>query len=265
MNAPSANKDRLLAATYATIDLPTYPEDTQIIQHDGWYQILTPSLPEISANEVFVSDLEGMKETEIKKKVEATFALYRKHEVPFKWSIGPMSSPPFLETEVAKRATESWNFRGMTIDSDTTLPPSEGITPSGITIEPVDSSNFEEFLEVQVNGWNFQNFREQVQNRLMKSITHPNCEFFLARKDGQAIGAAGTVFKQQHGFLVSAVVLKEHRGSGAYRALVRARLEDLQQRGLSFAVTQARESTSARVLERLGFETVFQAKIYRTD
>jgi ribosomal protein S18 acetylase RimI-like enzyme len=260
MTAPSANKDRLLAATYAAIDLPTYPEDTQIIQRDGWYQIFTPSLPEISANEVFVSHLADMKDAEIKKRVEATFALYKKSEVPFKWSIGPMSSPALLEEEIAKRATESWTFRGMTIDSSQAIAPSEGIT-----IEPVGSENFEELLEVHINGWNLQSFLEQTRNRLMKSITHPSCSFHLARKGGKAIGAAGIIFKQRHGFLISAVVLKEHRGSGAYRALVRARLEELQRRGIPFAVTQARETTSAPVLERLGFETVFEAKIYRTD
>jgi hypothetical protein len=219
-------KDRSMATTYAAIDLPTYPEDAQIIQRDGWYQIITPTFKEISANEVFVSHV---KEEEIEKRVEETFARYRKEDLPFKWSIGPMSSPDRLEQEVAKRASESWVFRGMAIDTD------------------------------------FESFREQTRDRLMKSITHPSCEYYLARKNGQSIGAAGTVFKQKHGFLISAVVLKEHRGSGAYRALVQKRLVDLQKRRLPFAVTQARDSTSAPVLERLGFETVFRAKIYRTD
>jgi N-acetylglutamate synthase-like GNAT family acetyltransferase len=250
-------KDRSMATTYAAIDLPTYPEDAQIIQRDGWYQIITPSFKEISANEVFVSHI---KDEEIEKRVEETFALYRKDDLPFKWSIGPMSSPDRLEQKVAKRASESWIFRGMAIDTDTTLD-----LPAGITVESVDSSNFEEFLETTIAGWNLENFREQTRDRLMKSITHPSCEYYLARKSGQSIGAGGTVFKQKHGFLISAVVLKEHRGSGAYRALVQKRLVDMQKRGLPFAVTQARDSTSAPVLERLGFETVFRAKIYRTD
>lgn len=250
-----------MAATYAAIDLPTYPEDTQVIQRDGWYQIVTPSLKEISANEVFVSHVSHLKDDEIEKRVEETFALYRKDDLPFKWSIGPMSSPARLEEEVAKRASESWVFRGMAIDTSVATAP----LPEGIRIETVDSTNFDEFLEAHIRGWNFQDFRDQTQNRLMKSITHPNCQFYLARKNGQAIGTAGTVFKQKHGFLISAVVLKEHRGSGAYRALVHKRLTDLHQRGLPYAVTQARESTSAPVLDRLGFETVFYAKIYRTD
>jgi predicted acetyltransferase len=65
--------------------------------------------------------------------------------------------------------------------------------------------------------------------------------------------------------LIGAVVLDQFRGRGAYKKLIQARLADLQRAGISFAVTQARAATSAPILERMGFENAYTAKIYRFD
>jgi FMN phosphatase YigB (HAD superfamily) len=54
-------------------------------------------------------------------------------------------------------------------------------------------------------------------------------------------------------------VVAEYRG--VYRALV-ARLAFLRERGIAYAVTNAREATSAPMLEHLGFETLFRGACY---
>jgi hypothetical protein len=50
-----------------------------------------------------------------------------------------------------------------------------------------------------------------------------------------------------------------------YRSLVAARLAFLHERGVDYAVTQARESTSAPILEHLGFETLFRGRCHVID
>jgi hypothetical protein len=60
-------------------------------------------------------------------------------------------------------------------------------------------------------------------------------------------------------------VLESTRGQRLYRGLVAARLASLRARGMRLAVTQAREGTSAPILERLGFATLFRSKCYVLD
>lgn len=68
-----------------------------------------------------------------------------------------------------------------------------------------------------------------------------------------------------YGYLVGAVILEKFRGLGAYRALVQARLKDLASLEIPFAVTMAREATSAPILEKLGAETTYRAQVFRFD
>jgi GNAT superfamily N-acetyltransferase len=60
-------------------------------------------------------------------------------------------------------------------------------------------------------------------------------------------------------------VFDAHRGRGAYRALLAARLARLRALGIGLATTHAREHSSAPILERLGFETVFRHRVYQLD
>ena len=81
---------------------------------------------------------------------------------------------------------------------------------------------------------------------------------FLA--DG--LGAGSILLREDYGYLVGTAVVERARGRGVYRALVGARLAFLHQRGIEYAVTHARESTSAPMLEHLGFETLFRGRCY---
>lgn len=231
-------------------------DDSQIIQDENWYQILTPSVKHVSLNEVFLSHVS---EREADRRVEETISNYREYGLPFKWSIGPMSNTDAIEKRIQHRAQESWHFRGMVIDSSATIP-----SPVDVRVERVNAENFDEFIEVFTRGWSLGVYRTSTQRRLARTLgegtSHP---YFLAKRGDVALGTAGSVIKPGYGYLTGAVVLPEFRGSGAYRALIHTRLIDFKSRGLSYAVTQARDTTSAPILEGLGFTTAFRAKIYR--
>jgi hypothetical protein len=72
-----------------------------------------------------------------------------------------------------------------------------------------------------------------------------------------------------------AAATAHHRARGAARLavcacnfvepLIAARLAFLRERGLEYAVTHAREATSAPMLEHLGFETLFRGACYQLD
>ena len=73
--------------------------------------------------------------------------------------------------------------------------------------------------------------------------------------DGRIVGA-GTVAPTEHGLLLyGGATLPDHRGRGAYRALIGARWAEAVERGTPALVTQG-GSMSRPILERLGFERV---------
>jgi hypothetical protein len=197
-------------------------------------------------------------DNELEQRFEETMNLYRVHGVPFKWSIGPMSSPNF-EPLIQKQAESSWGFRGMAIDCNSRL------SAPDLNCEIVHESNFNDFIKVNIEGWGRFNFSEQAIKVLTVMTHHPKCRVFIIRHSGKPVASAVTILKNGYGYLADAVVLESFRGNGAYRTLVKTRLDDLRKLGISFAVTQARESTSAPILEKFGFESVFSAKMYAFD
>jgi GNAT superfamily N-acetyltransferase len=85
---------------------------------------------------------------------------------------------------------------------------------------------------------------------------------FAAFVAGECMGTGALIVLGDYGYLVGAQVLDAARGRGVYRALIFERLAFLRERGIELAVTQAREATSAPILERLGFETLFRSRCY---
>ncbi len=78
---------------------------------------------------------------------------------------------------------------------------------------------------------------------------------YLAAVDGVDIGTASATFVGEAVVLNAGSTLPDHRGRGAYRALVRARWDDAVAAGTPVLVTQAGEM-SRPILERLGFRKV---------
>jgi GNAT superfamily N-acetyltransferase len=78
---------------------------------------------------------------------------------------------------------------------------------------------------------------------------------FVALLDDEPVGAGRSAFCERGALLFGGGVLRDARGRGAYRALVRARWDEAVRRGTPALVTQA-APTSEPILRRLGFEEV---------
>jgi GNAT superfamily N-acetyltransferase len=75
---------------------------------------------------------------------------------------------------------------------------------------------------------------------------------FLARIDGEAVGAATASYLDAGAAMHAGSVVPEARGRGAYRALVRARWDEAVRRGTPALYTQA-APMSRPILSRVGF------------
>jgi GNAT superfamily N-acetyltransferase len=170
-----------------------------------------------------------------------------------------MSSPEELQVLISSFAEAFWGFRGMATSCDLELS-----VPEYATTERMTEKNFAEFLDVFLEGWNLRELSQSYE-REFRGVLLPNTikACYLTRYKGEPAGVSGTVFKENYGYLTSSVVLPRFRGLGLYKSLVQVRLIDLRARGFNHAVTQAREATSAPILERLGFATTFKGVVYK--
>lgn len=245
----------------AAIEAPLAPlllrPDTRVIEREGWYQLVTPSAPGSMLNEVTVSRVPA---EDAERTIDEVVAMYREHRHAAKWCVGPWTKPDDFGERLARRGFSSWDVRGMAVDTARSLPHSEGVV-----IEEIGEADLDRYLAAALRGWSIPADQtaadlEGHENalRARPRLAH----FFAAIVDGDIAGTSALFLRGDYGYLVGAQVLPQHRGRGIYRALTATRLSFLAHRGIGLAVTHAREATSAPILDRLGFETVFRSKCY---
>lgn len=245
------------AAIRAPLDSPMLRADSRVITRAGWAQIVTPSAPGTLLNEVIYSQLDT---DEAERVIDEVVAMYRANGHPVKWCVGPWTRPSDFGDRLAKRGFSSWDVRGMAIDTGHIVQASEDVAVVEITEE-----NVRDYMATSTRGWSIapEQMDAELEVHLAALRARPRAaHFFAASIEGAFVGTTAVFLKGDHAYLVGAQVLAPARGRGIYRALVAARLAFLARRGITLAVTQAREATSAPILEHLGFETVFRSKCF---
>jgi len=253
-------EERLDAAIQAPVGRELHRPDTRVVRRDGWLQVITPSASRGLLNEVTFSRLTS---GEADRVIEETIAEYRAAGQPTKWYVGPWSEPSDLGDRLARRGFSRVDGRGMGCPTDRVLAP-----VPGVVVEEIGEATLEPYLTTAIAAWSMgddQLEAERLAHRAALAAAPRTAWFFGARLGDEMVGTAGIFGRDRSGYLVGGVVLPHARGRGVYRALVAARLAFLDARGVSYAVTHAREATSAPRLEHLGFETLFRSAYWRLD
>lgn len=233
-------------------------QDTQVIERPGWLQLITPSLRQGGLNEVALSVLD---EKDADSVIDETLEAYRRLGLRFRWSVGPDSRPVDLAERLARRGLRGTEVRGMIRGTGAIPLDAEG----NITVEEVDERTVTEFSRVMAEGWGMDSAPIEAFNRFVLAWPDRRHRLFLARYQGTAAGTAGCVVFERSVYLLGGVVLPAFRRRGLYRALVASRLRYAAERGIPFVTSHARASTSAPLLERLGFETVCVLQHFSND
>ncbi len=215
---------------------------SQVVEGRGWFQLVTPGGPP-GVNELLFGDLVGDPEAAIDA-VCATFS------DPFKWCIQPWTRPADLERRLVARGFTFWSARAMALETSVEL------ATGGIEVVPVTPERVEEAARVFHEGWG-----GQIEDHEARLRDPGEVRYSLGLLEGEAVGGAGTHLQPGVGYLLGAVVLPRARRRGVYRALIAARLAALAAAGVPLAVTHAKESSSAPLLDKLGFRTVFPYRI----
>jgi RimJ/RimL family protein N-acetyltransferase len=251
---------RQTAALHAVLGAHLPHPDLTVIERPGWYQVITPTSGRVANNEVILSALSS---DDVERVIDETIATYRAHGTAFKWCVGPWSSPPDLGDRLARRGFRSWGVRGMVCEPATFAI----AAPPDVTTERVTDASLAAYVEAVMRGWDVPaGDAEAMLDGSRQQLRRGLAEMFTARSGGEIIGTAGFVRKPDgSAYLVGGHVFEAHRGRGAYRALLEARLARLRALGIGLATTHARDQSSAPILERLGFETVFRYRAYQLD
>lgn len=233
--------------------------DTRVIARPDWYQLITPSCKSSSLNEIIFSEiLDG----DVSSTIQRVIDEYQVHGVPFKWCVGSWTQPADLGSRLECLGFDHWSVRGMACEVD-------GLhidAPSDVEVEALSTANLDDYAETFASGWGqeFPSDRMELLKAGLRRELYPGTrrEFFLAKIEGSPVGTASFFLHPNSAYLTGGNVLAGFRGKGVYRALIRARLNRLKELSIPLATTHAREKTSAPILEKLGFETVFRYSIY---
>ena len=231
--------------------------DMRVIERDGWFQTITPSTRSIQGNEVIFSRIA---EADAERVARDTIAEYARLGLPFKWCVGPLTEPADFGDVLDRLGFTSWPVRGMAVE-----PQRWTCTPrSDVTVERLTPATFDDHYRCLVRGWAGE-VSEGASWRasMLRALAGGRHHFYTARVAGEAVGTAGLVTKQRSVYLIGGNVLESHRGRGIYRQLLDERLRHAAELGFALATTQAREATSAPILDRLGFETLYRSRVYK--
>src|SRR5262245_33314002 len=107
----SWSEERKLEATIrAPLGRVLLRPDTRVVEHDGWYQLVTPSAPGTLLNEVAFSAVE---DADAERLIDEVVATYAADGHPTKWCVGPWTKPADFGDRLARRGFTSWDVRGM--------------------------------------------------------------------------------------------------------------------------------------------------------
>jgi GNAT superfamily N-acetyltransferase len=239
----------------AAIHGPTGPmatrADTRVIEREGWFQRITPSCA--NHNEVLRSAVE---EVDAERVIDEVVVEYRALGKPTRWFTGPWTRPVDFGDQLLRRGFRRSETRGMGCATDTNMAPGDARVRRVETDAELDA-----YLQASRLAW------ASVANDLepTRASYHARLGSLLFLFIADGAGTGSVLLRDDYGYLVGGAVTEHARGRGLYRALVAARLAFLRDRGIEYAVTLAREKTSAPMLEHLGFETLFRGACYELD
>jgi hypothetical protein len=130
------------------------------------------------------------------------------------------------------------------------------------TLEEYATAGELAFEAFQADASERDEWRAIVEERFAAEQRGESAVTYLAWVDGRPVASARAVFMEHGALLIGGGTVRQARGRGAYRALVRARWDDAVAAGTPALVIQA-GAMSRPIAERLGFRPVTEIEILR--
>lgn len=224
---------------------------------DDWVQLTTPAARTHYRNGVYHA-VSGA--SEVGAKIAAVCRHYGALGLPFRWVVGPLSRPANLAERLLQAGFVPFSVLcGLILDVASADIPA----PPDIDVTEVHEPGV--WVDVTARGWGMdlgsrERFAAQVARTL--AAERPRERYYVATREGVPIGTAALITERGVAYLSGAVVLPAYRGRGAYRALLRRRVDDLRAADFARAANLAVSDTSAPICVRNGFREVCRFRVF---
>jgi len=182
---------------------------------------------------------------------------YAEQHLPFKWCVGPPTRPVDMAERLGALGFEETRLRGMSLGTQT------DVTAPDVQLKHVGPQDAQLFIETGLENWGPAANNPRVIAEFSHDMGRADRMFFIVYWQGEPAGTAAVILCPEVAYLIGAQVVPRFQGKGLYRALLRARLEAVRA-VRPVAVIQALESTSAPILDRLGFESLFAVSLFES-
>lgn len=199
-------------------------------------------------------------EATVEPSVAATRRWFTDRDVgEFRWLIGPSATPRGVASLLLKRGAspdeDEPELTAMVLDREPPAVP-------GVVVRAVTTfADYVRMEEIREAVFGSRHIDEEELRARWSQYERAGALAYLALHGGTPV-SFGIMNQTEPGpmLLAGGVTLPEHRGRGAYRALVRARWDAAQRVGAPALVTQA-QAASRPILERLGFRATGVIKV----
>lgn len=234
-------------------------DDTIVVDSGGWYRTLTPSATYSAANEILFSNLDKI---DTDAHIDAIFAEYSQHGLPFSWCVYPWTQPPDLGDRLVARGATASSVRAYLVDTSLPLKVVDGVEVE--RVHPGITEGFEAYINILSSGYvlpaDEEAFRRIRYHQLI-AAPNPMMHIFIARCNGVSAGCIAMIVKEDSAHLTSSSVLPAFQGRGVFQSLNATALATLRDMGIALATGHANDQ-SAFWVERFGFRLMYAYTIY---
>jgi len=225
-----------------------------------WY--ITPGVPVPLFNHVYFSRL--AQEQNIDAKIERVMESFAEHEVPFMWSVGPFTQPPYLGARLESRGLlRVEELPGMAVDLQAI---NEDVpSPSTLTTERVSNTEvLRECIEVMRVGFELPELTSEVFFEAFSAMGltgESPLRSYVGRLEGEAVAASSLLLGAGVAGIYNVATLPKARRQGLGAAVTLEGLREARELDYRIAVLQS-SAMGFGVYHRLGFEQYSTYSIY---
>ncbi len=171
---------------------------------------------------------------------------------------------PDTEPKNLDRILEENGFKSAEVSEGMTLETKKHHSisvPKGLEARKISYEDIHQYVEVVAAGWDSREIdKANAVDRIKREFERG--DFFWVFEKGEPIATGETQYVSLSGYLSGSSVIPKFRGRGAYRLLLKKRLQEMEKKGVRIASTIALVGTSAPVLKKIGFGDPIPIRYY---
>jgi ribosomal protein S18 acetylase RimI-like enzyme len=211
--------------------------------------------------------LASLAANDAEKRIAETLGWFRERSVPWRWIVGPLTSPADLgQRLVAAGMRAASDHPGMVLRIDRMR--DEPAALQGLDVhEVLDEADFARWAEVQAATWGLTTESDDAWRRAHlrlgfgKDLPLRN---YVALVGGRPVGGAAVFLAEGVAGIYNVAVVPEARGKGIGREVTLAALRDARELGFSLS-TLGSSDLGLPVYLRIGYEEVCRIRVYVVD